>query len=209
MGNAENQPTRVGSAAQAAPHERQLTAGEPGALPTWRHPLSAPTSPQVLDRPQPSAPEPTTTRGRIVVGVDGSSHSVDALRWALRQALASDAAIEVVTSWCWPSYAYGYAPLPDIDLATPMGEAAKAAVALALAGVEGAGAVPLATHLVEGDPATVLLDHAKGADVLVVASRGHGTLAGLLLGSVGLHCVSHATCPVLVVRGETAHGDKE
>ena len=172
--------------------------------------MSALTSSHVLDRPEPSALGRTTTRGRIVVGVDGSSHSVDALRWALHQALNTGAGVEVVA--CWPSpsgayaYAYDYAPMPDVDLATPMAEAARAAIALAVAAVEGAGAVPLTTHLVEGDPATVLLGSAEGADLLVVASRGHGTVAGLLLGSVGLRCVTHATCPVLVVRGPAVTG---
>ena len=170
--------------------------------------MSALTSSHVLDRPEPSALDRTTTRGRIVVGVDGSSHSVDALRWALHQALSTGAGVEVVACWTSPSaaYAYAYAPMPDVDLATPMAEAAEAAIALAVASVEGAGAVPLTMHLVGGDPASVLLGSAEGADLLVVASRGHGTVAGLLLGSVGLHCVTHATCPVLVVRGPAVEG---
>ena len=57
-------------------------------------------------------------------------------------------------------------------------------------------------RVVEGYPAGVLLDAAKDADLLVVGSRGHGELSGVLLGSVGLHCASQATCPVLIVREE-------
>jgi nucleotide-binding universal stress UspA family protein len=56
-------------------------------------------------------------------------------------------------------------------------------------------------HVVtEGSPARTLLDEARGADLLVVGSRGRGGFAGLLLGSVSQHCVHHAPCPVVVVR---------
>jgi nucleotide-binding universal stress UspA family protein len=53
----------------------------------------------------------------------------------------------------------------------------------------------------EGPAASVLVDAAEGADLLVVGSRGHGGFVGLLLGSVSQQCVTHAPCPVLVVRG--------
>ena len=58
----------------------------------------------------------------------------------------------------------------------------------------------VSTRVFEGYPARILLHQAEDADLLVVGSRGHGELSGMLLGSVGLHCVSHATCPVVVVR---------
>jgi nucleotide-binding universal stress UspA family protein len=54
----------------------------------------------------------------------------------------------------------------------------------------------------EGYPAEVLLDAAKGADLLVLGNRGHSGFTSALLGSVSLHCVTHAHCPVLVVREE-------
>ena len=52
-----------------------------------------------------------------------------------------------------------------------------------------------------GNPAKVLLDHGRGAQMLIVGSRGHGGFVGLLLGSVSANCAEHATCPVLVVHG--------
>ena len=55
--------------------------------------------------------------------------------------------------------------------------------------------------VVEDNPARALLDAAKGADLLVVGSRGHGGFTEALLGSVGQHCVHHAECPVVVIRG--------
>ena len=49
----------------------------------------------------------------------------------------------------------------------------------------------------------VLLDAAIDADLLVVgSSHGHGRFSGMLMGSVSTHCVEHASCPVVVVRGE-------
>lgn len=48
----------------------------------------------------------------------------------------------------------------------------------------------------------MLLDAATGADLLVVGSRGHGGFAEALLGSVSQHCVHHASCPVVVIRGQ-------
>jgi nucleotide-binding universal stress UspA family protein len=59
---------------------------------------------------------------------------------------------------------------------------------------------PLETRVVQGNPAQVLVEEAVDADLLVVGHRGLGALASALIGSVGLHCVLHATCPVIVVR---------
>jgi hypothetical protein len=59
--------------------------------------------------------------------------------------------------------------------------------------------VEVSTRVLRGHPAQVRLEAATGADLLVLGSRGHGTFAGMLLGSVSQHCVQHAPCPVLVV----------
>ena len=58
--------------------------------------------------------------------------------------------------------------------------------------------------VVQGPPAKVLLDAAKGADLLVVGSHGHGGFVGMLLGSVSQHVLHHAACPVVVVHGDDA-----
>ena len=53
---------------------------------------------------------------------------------------------------------------------------------------------------VEGHPAHVLIEASRGAELLVVGSRGHGAFSGMVLGSVSQHCVTQAHCPVLVLR---------
>ena len=139
---------------------------------------------------------------RIVAGVDGSSSARSALRWAVRQAKLTGGSVDAVIAWHFPaSYGgYGMAPFGEGD-----GDfeswAAKTA-ADEVAAVAGDSAVEVRTQVTEGYPARVLLDAANGADLLVVGSRGHGGFAEALLGSVSQHCVHHARCPVVVIRGE-------
>lgn len=144
--------------------------------------------------------------GRIVVGVDGSEASKDALRWAARQAELTGAALEAVMTWHFPALAYGTpVPMPSgYDLAP------QAAQVLGDTVQEVLGDKPaLKVHavVVEGSPALELLDAATDADLLVVGSRGHGAFTGMLLGSVSAHCVAHAPCPVVVVRHSSHPAD--
>ncbi len=138
-------------------------------------------------------------RPRIVVGVDGSDTSQEALRWALRQAKLAGGRVEAVTAWHYPA-SYGWEPAGiDADFE---GDARRilAAALTAVTGLE--PEVPVLPLVTEGYAADVLLHAAKGADLLVLGSRGHGGLASALLGSVSLHCVLHAHCPVLVLRNQ-------
>lgn len=74
----------------------------------------------------------------------------------------------------------------------------RAALDAAVAAVS-ADEVPVEGRLVQGHPASVLIDASAHADLLVVGSRGHGGFVGALLGSVSHRCVAHAACPVVVV----------
>ncbi|MGZ4653729.1 universal stress protein [Oryzihumus sp.] len=132
----------------------------------------------------------------VVVGVDASENGQIALRWALQQARLTGAELHAVTAW-EVSAAYGYVPMyTDVDLE---GDARKQQdVALEQVAREAEG-VPVVRQIVRGHAAEALLDAARDADLLVVGSRGHGTFAGTLLGSVSLQCVHHAHCPVVVV----------
>ena len=147
---------------------------------------------------------------RIVVGVDGSDHSSAALRWALRQAVLTSAPVEAVACWHGSPMVGAFAPeaYVDIDLAGPTEEVTRAAVDAAVAAVPGAADVSVDVRVLQGYPAVLLLRAAEGADLLVVGSRGHGELSGMLLGSVGLHCATHAPCPVLIVHTETDQADQ-
>ncbi|MEV0271463.1 universal stress protein [Hamadaea sp. NPDC050747] len=144
----------------------------------------------------------TNAKQHVVVGVDGSPSSVQALRWAADYAAATGADLVAVTAWQVPSgMGSGAAVLPGEDFENAAWEVVDKALATA--------AVAPTTRIVErGDPATVLLDHAKDADLLVVGSRGHGEVSEVLLGSVSHRCVHHATCPVVVVRApQSQHGN--
>jgi len=140
------------------------------------------------------------TESRIVVGVDGSPDSVAALHWAMRQAVLTGASVDAVGCWQRPqNVGYPAASHVDADLAVPTGDDVRAAVRDAVAATTGGAEVTVQARAVEGAAAAVLVQEATDADLLVVGSRGHGELAGMLLGSVGLHCATHAPCPVLIV----------
>jgi nucleotide-binding universal stress UspA family protein len=72
--------------------------------------------------------------------------------------------------------------------------------------VDPAVLVPVTGQAVEGSPARVLLDAARGAQLLVVGSRGLGGFTEAPLGSVSQHCVDHAPCPVVIIRGHASAG---
>jgi nucleotide-binding universal stress UspA family protein len=136
---------------------------------------------------------------RIVVGVDGSPSSRQALRWAVRQAALTGSVVDAVIAWHDPSSYGGYGWLvADTSYAEP---AAKTLSETVGSTIPADSSVTVRQRVVAGNPARVLLDAADGADLLVVGSRGHGGFAGMLLGSVSQHCVHHSTCPVLVIRG--------
>jgi nucleotide-binding universal stress UspA family protein len=139
---------------------------------------------------------------RIVVGVDGSPSSREALKWAIRQAELTGAGIEAVIAWHYPVMAggYGWAPIsPDQDTDF-RGIAEKVLAAEIAETVDPASSVRVSQLVVEGNAAEVLLDSAAGADLLVLGSRGHGGFAGALLGSVSQHCAHHARCPLVIIR---------
>jgi nucleotide-binding universal stress UspA family protein len=140
-----------------------------------------------------------TKGGVVVVGVDGSEASRDALRWAIRYARMTGATVRAITVWHFPaSFGWGPVPaVPEMDLEADARAALKETIEAA---ADTGEPVTIQTEVVEGPPALMLLRAAAHADLLVVGSRGHGAFAGMLLGSVSEHCVHHATCPVMVIR---------
>ncbi len=141
---------------------------------------------------------PQTGGGRIVVGFDGSASSLDALSWAARQGELTAASLEVVACWEWPS-SYGWAlPVPeDFDPESAIRGTLETALAPLRAARPGVG---IDVRVARGHPAPILVETSKGADLLVVGSRGHGEFVGMVIGSVSEYCAAHAHCPVLVHR---------
>lgn len=142
----------------------------------------------------------------VVVGIDGSSTSRDALIWAVHEARLRGAPLHVIHACPHPTYdpvfAGGFC-LPPITLEE------EADVALDCAGDlvrETAPEVPVETWACKGPAASVLLDQAQdGAGLVVVGSRGLGASGALFLGSVSTRVAARSTVPVVVVPPGTEH----
>jgi nucleotide-binding universal stress UspA family protein len=135
---------------------------------------------------------------RIVVGVDGSDESKQALRWAAQQARYTGSSIDVITAWQLPlGFGWPAAFPEDYDPEADARQVLDAVVEEVL------GAKPdieINRIVEEGQAASALLGHSKGARELVVGSRGRGGFTGMLLGSTSQQIVQHASCPVVVIR---------
>jgi len=147
----------------------------------------------------------------IVVGIDGSDASREALRWAAEEARLRSAPLVAVHVWSF------IPPQPIGDpgmLAVPAGDlpgqleaerdaasgALEAAVADALAVAPG---IEVEKKLVEGDPGDALVAESASAQLVVVGSHGRSGLQAALLGSVSRHVTTHAACPVVVVKSSS------
>jgi nucleotide-binding universal stress UspA family protein len=140
---------------------------------------------------------------QVVVGVDGSAESVDALRWAAAYAAATRATIDAVLSWHFPAAAGVVPPgLAPPAISDEVRARMQEALDKTVSDVFGTTSPPnVHARITYGHPAVVLVDASRTADLLVVGNRGHGAFTGMLTGSVSMHCVNNAHCPVAVVRG--------
>lgn len=138
---------------------------------------------------------------RVVVGVDGSEGSKLALRWAMDEATARGWPLLVVMAWSYldqhhPGGGEGFDP------SYGEGEAEEALDAL-IEEVRASGNAfeqPMEKAVPCELPQVALIDSVFPQDLLVIGARGHGVLAGKLIGAVSLHCVAEAPCPTVVVR---------
>lgn len=149
--------------------------------------------PVVVVRPQLHR---ARSRGRVIVGVDMSSHSRRAQLFAAEEARLRGATLHAVHAVHWDNV--------GAELITPTREQlvgwGRDLVAVELAAT-GVTARPVVIH---GHATDVLVRHSTYADLLVVGARGRGSTAGMLLGSVSNHCAQHAHCPVMIVH-QTDH----
>lgn len=142
-------------------------------------------------------PQGTQERSVIVVGVDGSAASIEALQWAARTADNTGAELVAVTTWDYPA-SYGMtAGFGDWDPAADAQKIADQAIAAAFPEPR---PDTVRTVISQGHPAEILIEASRDAEMLVVGSRGRGGFVGLLLGSVSAYCAEHALCPVVVIR---------
>ncbi|WP_261562060.1 universal stress protein [Frankia tisae] len=137
----------------------------------------------------------------VVVGIDGSDASLRALRWAVAAAAARKTALRAVHAWHLEVPAY---PGIYTDFGSALAEQAQHTLDDAVNAIiaEHGGGLPVQVvkETVADSAARALLHAAAAAQLLVVGSRGHGGFTELLLGSVSHQCVTHAPCPVAVIR---------
>jgi nucleotide-binding universal stress UspA family protein len=160
-----------------------------------------------IDQPATTSPEVGGGRPHVAVGVDGSAGSRAALVHALIAATRRGADLDVVSTYGIELYYLGGAPLDVPDTAALQDACEARARAMVtevqdeLAASFAPGIRDIGVHLFvsAGSAAQGLLDRSEGAALLVVGSRGRGAMRSALLGSVALHCATHASCPVVVV----------
>ncbi|MBM3180884.1 MAG: universal stress protein [Chloroflexi bacterium] len=137
---------------------------------------------------------------KILLAVDGSDHALHAARKAAELARAMNSKdFRIVV-------AYDFIPpyLGEPNMQSAINARMDDANAFVQKAMETIGQIPCEIHteLIEGSPAEAIIKAANSfkCDVIVMGSRGLGTLAGLLLGSTSQKVVAHAPCPVLIVR---------
>lgn len=133
---------------------------------------------------------------QIVVGVDGSEASIEALRQAQRMALPFGAKVLANAYWDYPQVYAGYLMMGIEGFEERAGQILDEAVRTAFGEETPSNVV---SNLVRGHPRESLIEASRNSDMIVVGRRGHGGFGGLLLGSVSSALVAHAHCPVLVV----------
>jgi nucleotide-binding universal stress UspA family protein len=138
----------------------------------------------------------------VIVGIDGSHNSTQALDWAMAEAAVRNADLTVITvNSAIASYWTG-APMAypgDEEKVEEIRKSAQDAVDKAAVALGDRQPKSVTVAAVNGFPAQVLIDCSKGSDLLVVGSRGGGGFGSLFLGAVSSQVVHHAACPVVVV----------
>lgn len=139
--------------------------------------------------------------GNIVVAVDGSDASRTAVKWAANTANKRGVPLRLASSYVMPQYLYAEGMVPPQELFDELQsetlEKIEDARTIAL---EVAPDIKIGHTIAEGSPIDMLLEMSKEATMVVMGSRGLGGLSGMVLGSVSAAVVSHAYCPVVVVR---------
>ena len=145
----------------------------------------------------------------VVVGIDHSPGAKAALIFAEKEARLREATLRAVHAW-----QYGYIGYTGLEGGMPalggdineLHAAAEAALEASVREALPDSDVEIERRTIQGEPAGVLVDESRNADLLVVGSRGYGGFVGLLLGSVSQQCAQHAECPVVIVHAKREQG---
>jgi len=139
----------------------------------------------------------------IVVGVDGSAPSDNAVRLAARMAAGRRRPLHIVHAFVWPLLNIPLGPPPGGPPDSGLTHGAERIVADAATLARNAEpGLEVSTEVISGTPAGVLVQVAEGAALVVLGDRGLGGFGSLMLGSVGVEVASHAPCPVVITRGQ-------
>lgn len=136
----------------------------------------------------------TAGKRRIVVGVDGSPNSAKAIDWAISFAHSGDTVV-LLSAWSpvvVPAEMAMSYTFDDTGARTILDQENKR-----VAQTAANRGISLAVHFENNDPRNALLD--AQCDLIVIGSRGHGGVMGLLLGSVADYVARHSKVPVVIV----------
>ncbi|GAB3947770.1 universal stress protein [Corynebacterium tapiri] len=141
----------------------------------------------------------------VVVAVDGSPASENAVKWAANTANKRGIPLRLATSYTMPQYLYAEGMVPADELFAELQNEAMVKIEKAREiAHEVAPDILIGHTIAEGSPIDMLLEMSREVTMLVLGSRGLGGLTGMVMGSVSAAVVSHAECPVVVVREDNA-----
>ena len=139
----------------------------------------------------------------VVVGVDGSEGSLRTAEWAAREAARRDAPLRIVSAPA-PLPPMPSPHVPGVTIVNTLRGMAARNLSLAIEWAEDVThGLSIETGLLSWPPAVTVADSGHGASMLVLGARGSGGFGAMILGSLSRHCVTHAPCPVVIVREET------
>ncbi len=134
---------------------------------------------------------------RVVVGIDGSPGAAAALSWAIDEARLRGLGLRII--FVFPALVSFYGTTAH-EYFLQVEKEARKTFEETLAVAPPMDDLDVERHMEPGNPAEVLVGASRNASLLVLGSHGRGGFREMLLGSVTMHLVHHAHCPVVVIR---------
>ena len=144
----------------------------------------------------------------VVVAVDGSAASDNAVRWAANTATKRGIPLRLASSYTMPQFLYAEGMVPPQEMYDDLQRETMATIERAREiALSVAPDLRIGHAVAEGSPIDMLLEMSRDCTMIVMGSRGLSGLSGMVLGSVSGAVVAHAHCPVVVVREDNAVTD--